>query len=317
MPTYDIGAVLKKLRTQKNISQEALAYPIIDRATLSKIESGKTMPHRRTLEHLFERLGHNLRATFDHFIHTKETASENVVQKLIGALVQVRRTGDNREFNEKVEGLIGQLEQDEEYLSHPLNRQFLLSAKARYAYNTKDDENAKRWIYEALDITLPDFDEDKVEGYLLSMNETNIIYQLAILYNETGHRTKAIHLLRQVKANIDTSYVDPRGHARFVSTAIYNLARVLFMADEAEEALALCEEGMRLCLEHNECMHFKAIAWYKAQSLLKLGFVEDFLTLARSLYHAFDVYQEAFSRDYVRDVTLTETGVDLAEGLPC
>ena len=35
MPSYEIGDLIKKLRKQKGISQEDLAYPIIDRTTLS------------------------------------------------------------------------------------------------------------------------------------------------------------------------------------------------------------------------------------------------------------------------------------------
>ena len=63
MPNYDIGLLIKRLRKQKGLKQEELAYPIIDRATLSKIECGKVMPNKTTLEALFERLGfcpHNI-----------------------------------------------------------------------------------------------------------------------------------------------------------------------------------------------------------------------------------------------------------------
>ena len=35
MANYNIGSLIKRLRRQKGLTQEELAYPLIDRATLS------------------------------------------------------------------------------------------------------------------------------------------------------------------------------------------------------------------------------------------------------------------------------------------
>ena len=315
MPSYEIGSLIKKLRKQKGISQEDLAYPIIDRTTLSKIESGKVVPHRRTLEYLFERLGFESNEFIKHFMVPDDLETQLVIDELNQTLSYVVRANPPEEkkiFCDKVTGLIQQLESKTDYTAHPLNMQFILDFKARLAYNMGEDDKAIALAIEALKITVPNFNENNIADYYFNMNDRNMIKLLALIYNETKQYDRAIDISYRLKENIDKIYPELVVHARRVTPLIVNLALTLIKADRHQEAYDLCEEGIQICIKSGEHKFYKGIVWYQAHAMLKLGKTEEGIELARKLYYAFDLYRVEFDKNFVRNTVLAETGVDVA-----
>jgi len=315
MPSYALGDLLKRLRKQKKISQEELAYPIIDRATLSKIESGKTTPHRKTLEYLFDRLGYDSNELISHFLTPEDVNVQLVIDELTNLLKTVMRIKGVKGREEKcarVAALIQQLEDNNEYTSHPLNRQFILDVKARHAFNLSEDDKAAALAKEALEIVIPNFNEKNIAGYYLNRGCHNMLNLLSMIYSEAKRFDEAIEILYGLKENGDNTYKDSSLHAKAVSSVIRNLARILLMADRPKEAFEICEEGINISCKANEHLHYKAICWFQAKALHALGRHEDFIKMSRKLYHAFDIFRIEGDKNHVRDFVLTETGVDLA-----
>ena len=315
MPSYNIGDLIKKLRKQKGISQEDLAYPIIDRATLSKIENGKAAPHRKTLEYLFERLGYDPDELVKHFMMPDDLNMQLVVDELSQLLSYVMRAQEEKERNEfcnKVENLISQLDGSAEYKAHPLNRQFLLDAKARLAYNRREDDKAIALAKEALAIVIPNFCVKGIAGYYLNKSSRNMITLLAMIYNEANRYNEAIEILYGIKENVDNTYKELAPHARVISPYINNLGMILVRAGRYQEAYDICEEGINVCHYAGEHKWYKAIAWHQAHALIKMGKKEEGIELARKLHCAFDLYKQNFAKNTVRETVLAETGVDVA-----
>jgi len=314
MPSYEIGNLLKSLRTQKGISQEELAHPIIDRATLSRIESGKTMPHAKTLELLFERLGFDHAELIKIYLQQEDAEIKTMESELEALLVQIRRNSPkDKENNAKISDLIRRLETNEKYMDKPLNRQFVLEAKAKNAFNIKDDGNAAKFTREALHITIPQFSEADITEYHLTKTDRNLIMLTALLYEIDECYTEAANILYQLKANAEKTYLNTTIRARKTTATISNLAKILWKAHRPAELLDLCEEGIKSCHMGKEYLHYKAIAWYKAKALFMLNRKDEYVSLAKSLYYAFELYQEDYYKSYVRETVLADTGVDVAE----
>jgi len=318
MPSYDVGELIRRLRKQKNMNQEELAYPIIDRATLSKIETGKVTPHRKTLEYLFDRLGFDSNEYISHFLTTGDVEMQLVVDEVSNLLKNVSRAEKGIVKNakcERVEFLIKQLEENQEFATHPLNRQLILDVKARHAFNQKEDEKAAALCIEALEIEIPNYSNDNIAFYHLSRRCNNILNLLAMILSEVKNYEEAITILYGLKSNVDQTFKEIGIHAKHVSAVIRNLAMILLLADNPEDAWEICEEGIIICCKANEYLHYNAICWFQAKALMALGKTEEFIELSRKVYYSFDLFRVENHKDFVRDTVLAETGVDIA-GLP-
>jgi len=305
MPNYEVGSLIKKLRKQKGLSQEELAFPIIDRATLSKIESGKTLPHRKTLEFLFDKLGFDADEYIRYFLTVDETETKRLQSELHNILRVGMRSDTERykrEYSNKVLELIGCLENDEEYISHPLNLQFLLKAKASHALNLCEDEEALAYIKKGLGITIIDFNENDIANYYLTRHDRNLLIELAGLYRNMKRYDESINIYLKLKENTDIMCVDTKLHARRVSVFMYNLANTCIDAVRYPEALDACEEGIKACYTAGEFFVFKELHWLKAQALLHMGKRKEFLQLAKKLYYAFDLHEDARSKKYAETI---------------
>ena len=315
MPNYEMGTLIKKLRKQKGISQEDLAYPIIDRTTLSKIESGKSMPHLKTLEYLFERLGFNHNELINNFLAPEDMETQVLVHELsilLASVVSINPPEEKQIFCDKVTGLIGKLEGNHEYMAHPLNRQFILDAKARYAFSMNENEKAAILAKEALEIVIPNFCEKSTGSYHINKSCHNMINLLALIHSSAGCHNEAADILYGLKENNYNTYNEIQARAKFATPTIMNLAMALVNAGRAQEAYDICEEGIQLSIESRTHIFLAGIAWQQVRALLQLGKKEEGTQLARKVYWAFDLQRADFNKDFIRDFVLKETGVDVA-----
>ena len=305
MPNYEVGALIKKLRKQKGISQEELAFPIIDRTTLSKIESGRNLPHRKTLEFLLDRLGFDADEYIRHFL-TSEEAETKRSQSELHNIMRVRmRSNPERylsEYGSRALELIAQLENDEEFISHPLNFQYVLYAKACHAANLSKDEEALDYIKRGLNVTIANFNEKDIANYYLSRHDRNLLIELAGLYQDMGRYDEAINIFRRLKENTEKMCMDARLRARRISIFTYNWANACLDAKQFADVIDVCEEGIKSCVAANDFFVFKELHWFKAQALLHLGKKDEFLQLAKKLYYAFDLHEDARAKTYAESI---------------
>jgi len=297
------------------MNQEELAYPIISRETLSKIENGKVTPHTTTMTLLFERLGYNPSELLQFHLTTEEADTKRIEDELnvLTSMIQRNKPEIDVAYSTKISDLIQKLESNNMYMAKPLNQQFVLKEKALFFFYLEDDENAMRLAYQALRITIPTFDTSKIAEYHLTNADESMIITLALVHRYAKRYSQAIDIFYQLKANEEKSILDAYYRAKRITRTIRNLAHVLCMDNRPQELLDICEEGLQICHTGKAYLNYRAIAWYKAKALFMLGNTDEYITLARKVYHAMDLYQEENNKVYVRNNVLADTGVDLAE----
>lgn len=242
MKAYNIGLFIKKKREEQHIRQEDLCRGICDKSTLSRIERGKQEPSSGILGVLLQRLGIN-EDQLAVLLGPKDFEISDL-QKEIVAL------NSQREY-EKAAEKIRRLEQLVEP-TDKITQQFILRSKA-LAYFSEDYPPSRELLFQALSLTLPDFDIDHISDYLLGIEEVKILNQLANSYSEAGDRRFAIHIYRQLFEDPRKQLLNTEAKVSLIIMLSYNYSRLLGLERRYEEKIEIATIGQQACIQYNKC----------------------------------------------------------------
>ena len=290
MEYFDIGSLIKRVRKQKGMTQDDLAYPIIDRATLSRIENGKIIPNKTTLKALIERLGLDPYYVANFFLDEHETEAKKILNELSGLLLYAPKD-ENDPIIAQVDLLLTQLENNEAYMQNPLNARKLMINKARNASNKKEDpEKMIEILTNAIKICIPEYCERYIDDYYLSNDDLHILKEMADVYQRIGRYDDAINILYGMKNNFDKHCIDMFAKGRFYPVIMNNLANSMYDAKRFTEAVEICDIGIDVCIDTGFVRVLPTLASIKAQCLYELGDKEECEKILRQTYHAYGLY---------------------------
>ncbi|MCL2572128.1 MAG: helix-turn-helix transcriptional regulator [Defluviitaleaceae bacterium] len=311
MANYNVGSLIKRLRKQKGLTQEELAFPIIDRATLSKIESGKVMPNNKTLENLLEKLGFAPHKITD-FFHDEEMADALKILNELDNLLTFQTYDQKDPVVSKIDDLIQQLENNEKYMQNELNRQNILILKATNAINKRSTSLEVRSILsDAIKITIPTFNIKNIRDYYLSKQDRTIISRLAVSYSEEGKTDKAVDIMYELKLNFDNHCIDNDEMGREYPTIIMNLARYLGEDDRLNEAIEVCDVGIKVCIKNHNLYRLPFILWLKAATLGWLGKAEESKKLFTQIVTVMELFEMHDHLIGLKEQAKVVLGIDL------
>jgi len=313
MANYHIGSLIRRLRKQKNMSQEDLAYPIMDRATLSKIESGKSIPNPRNVEALFERLGYNPHNIIDFFLNDENLTIKKITDELEAICINMEAVGNVNEQIEHAEGLLSELENNESFMESKLNQQYVLTYKAillQYAQKL-DNEKIMDLLMEAIEISIPEYDEQYIGDYHITRQELRILVMVAKIHYDEGRLDDAFNVMHSLKKNMDKHCVDQDALGKSYPAIIQNITICLTDAKRYDEAIKMCDEGIAACKETGYLYALPSIVSQKAECLFELGDKKACLELITQVFHTADMFGQYAFRDDVKEFAKEKLGVDL------
>jgi len=144
---------------------------------------------------------------------------------------------------------------------------------------------AQTLLDEAIAVTIPCFDIEKIETYLLGVKDNEIIAKLARIAYETGERDKAIYILEKLAGNIRKRVVESIEKARSLLFVLSYLAIYYDEDNKRREQLAVCDEGMKIGAEYQLCKNLPTFAFNKACALYVLDGDKD--KIKNLLYQAY------------------------------
>ena len=260
MKAYNIGLFIKKKREEQHIRQEDLCRGICDKSTLSRIERGKQEPSSGILGVLLQRLGIN-EDQLAVLLGPKDFEISDL-QKEIVAL------NSQKEY-EKAAEKIRRLEQLVEP-TDKITQQFILRSKA-LAYFPEDYPASCDLLFQALSLTLPDFDFDHISDYLLGIEEVKILNQLANSYSEAGDRRFAIHIYRQLFEDPRKRLFNIEAELTLLPLLAYNYSRLLGLERRYEEEIEIATLGQKTCIKYNKCQYLGGLLLNISCALRELG----------------------------------------------
>ena len=165
-------------------------------------------------------------------------------------------------------------------------------------------------LLEAIRLTVPNFDPETLDGRLYSIDETEIISQIAGTYSEAGQHKKAADIFNQLHAYVREHYQKMTNPARYLSPATLNYARELCLADRCTEALDIAELGQRMCLDYGYCQSLPGLLAVMAECRYAMGESERSRELYCQAYYLFKETGNASGLAHVEESARKRLGSD-------
>jgi len=284
-----IGETIRQKRLEVGKTQEKLCEGLCDPATLSRIETGKQAPSRNLANALLQRLdlpydryytflttneaeADALRTAIDnHVTHFQQSLGEEKRRTRLKALEQLNRLESVTEAGDRI------------------GRQYILAMRTilgeesgPYSFDVK-----LKMLLEAIRLTVPRFDLKALEDRLYSINETEIISQIARTYSDTGQHEKAAGIFSQLLTYVRKHDQDVTHPSRHLSPALLNYARELYLTGLYKEALETAEQGRRTCLDYGYCQSLPELLTVMAECRYAMGEMEQSRALYCQAYYLF------------------------------
>ena len=234
----DIGVQINELREQKNISLEALALGICTAESLRNIELGKESVNKLFMEILFQRLGKSTDKL--ELILSEEVYEEELLLERFEELLE---QGDGAQAYQVLEQFMEQSPPDSK-----VHQMFYCRSRAYAEFRVENNpQQAKEWMQKALDITMPGWQEKRLEEYWISTIEMENLLAYAKALSAIGTKEEletAESLLLACKRFIDGRVTDSEEHAKIFAKCACLLSDQYVKRGKKKQAEQLAERGL-------------------------------------------------------------------------
>lgn len=242
METILIGEYIKRRRKELGLTQEQVCEGLCDPVTLSRLENGKQTPRRNLLHAILQRLG--MPADRYYAISSKNEVEMEALKKEIVACNIQQNWQEGRQKIKQLRELA--CEQDSITQQFILRSEVLLGkVDGRYS-----PEEQKRLLLQAIRLTIPQFDLEKIGEFLYTYDEIKIINQIAGTYSLAGRQQKAADLYAQLLSYIYGHYQEVLTSNGMLPTILFNYARALDLCGRYAEAVCHAEQCQNACVKY-------------------------------------------------------------------
>lgn len=270
MATYDMGFLIRQMRHQRGMTQEQLCMGLCPRSTLSRIERGQLTPSSYLFKALIERLGCYSEKHFSVFLSREDFAMWQK-REALNTAIAVKNVSLAKSLIEEIWGAKG--------FEKGLGLQFLLICKASLAILKAESESVKeaelieslRILNEAINITIPNFDESKIGDYLLSYEEIIAISSIAGVYFFQKEYERAVSILDSLKRNMDIYCLNRMDKARYYPYILSNLVEALYELKRYDDVISICVLGRSFCIEYCRAWEVPVFLTFQGKCLAELG----------------------------------------------
>lgn len=249
MDYYAIGDVLRDARRRHGLTQEELAFGICSVSTLSKIETGKQMPHCRTFEALMQRMGEPEK------VYICRTDKWNLERKrLIEKIEHELRLGDEarvRELLEKYDAVPGKENVPD------LQWRKLAEASLRL-WNGAQPLEILMELNRIISMTRPDFTGGWMPQEMYTHCEFLTFQMAAQCFWRTGEFVNAQNILMGLGRYLQGIQIGGAWAGEAEISLCHQTAELYFCMGKYASSAGFCTGGIRKCLEQ-ERYHFLSI----------------------------------------------------------
>ena len=289
--TSNIGAFIKRVRQERNITQKQLVEGLCDVSTLSRIERGIFIPTNYLQNMLLQRLGYySSRAGGGTWEESNaELTKSHHMQELSKAI--------KRRDIAEMQRLVAILEKNNEYGSG-IELQRLLNSRVILAIYKAEDEGSDidfdfctKTLRKSIFITIPSFDESKIRNYVLTGEELRCINTMGGVYFYKKDYESALNILYALKDNLDKFWIDKFEVAGHYTSIMTGIALQLYMLKQYDVCLDACKEAYDFCVEHIDYYRIPALLLIKGKCLAETGKTKEAKQTLRDACHVFRIFR--------------------------
>lgn len=142
-------------------------------------------------------------------------------------------------------------------------------------------------LMQALDMTHPNFDLEKIERCLLSIEDMKSLNQIAITYSETGDRRFAIRIYEQLMKYPRNRLFNNEALLTVTPMLCYNFSRLLGRERRYEEELEIAQYGYDISLKYDKARLLGGLLLNMGCALHELGRDEESKEKLIDSYYAY------------------------------
>lgn len=265
--TLSLGGIIRELRTEQKISQTLLCQGLCSKSKLSKIENGTLQPEIALSQALLQRLGISDKA-FTFFGNKREAQLYDLREKAIHTKLSDQE--QNFSYINSMEKLLTPKDS--------LYKQYTLFKKAIYAPN---NEEKIAQFHDALSLTLPDFDINRILDYRLSWMELTILNNLSSAYCDSSTPSIGIRYFYKILEYLDINNVDILYREKIAPITVMILFRRLYCQKRYSEILELRPllSFSSSCISCDICVLANVYAHF-CQALGECGYIDEMIFYA-------------------------------------
>ncbi|MCL2605618.1 MAG: hypothetical protein FWD90_14215 [Defluviitaleaceae bacterium] len=308
MTYYVTGALIKRIRIRKgwkqirvqeeldkhSIESGAFEEPLTADSnsdeqgaldTLSRVENLRQFPTDKTMSRFMDVLDMPMDEFFTPYLENITSEAILLRERVIYNLDIEESLPSPRKTNRTSELTLLENILDKQ---SRINRQFLISCNVREALlrDPIDLQAITKQIMEGIKLTFPEFDAADFDGKTVLFEESELIHALAKVYEKTNRINEAIDLLTNLQKNIQSIPSDYYSKERKLPAILSTLARILLNEKRYDDALTLCNDGIRTSLQRNTGRSVPILCWYKALCLFYMGRKDECEKAAQHAYHS-------------------------------
>jgi len=270
------GELIKNLRKNMGVSQEELAKKLfMSQQKLSRIEMGELELDIVEFITAFATLGFE---TDDFWIvHLNPEEFEGYAQYL-----EIRRLIKNDKVD-KIRDLFPCLSKN------PLMQRSFMSQFLSFVSVIIDEKmetyKKLKMLYNALKLSIKDFEDKKIAQYCLTYCEILIISEISRLYAKQEAYDRAIILLNGMMENVDNFRITPKERRLVLPEPLIYLYELLMEIGEYERAAEICEKALAHCVTFLDLKFAPHVAYTLGLCYQKMG-RDGYMPLFTQAYHS-------------------------------
>lgn len=266
MGVYKVGEFIRMSRKFLKLTQEELAAEICEVVTLSRIENGRQNPSKSIYRQLMARMGRETTRAY-------AMASGEDLQ-----LMEYQEEFENalKKFEyEKADTILEKLEQVID--DSPRSIQYIKRGRTVVdrALKKISDKEAREQLEEALEITVSDWKNRKLEWYPFGETEFLIMLNISNTYSREGNEHKVIEILELLYKKLSTGYMWGEGKIDIEILVLNNLANAYGVIGKHSEAINMSNRAIEICIREKHAGNLPQLLgereWNMEQLLEKGG----------------------------------------------
>lgn len=262
---YHVGKMLLKLREKMGVSQMQLGQGLAEVVDISRVEGGDNEPDILLVEALFQRLGKS--------VDKLELVISGVEYRRMLLRSMILEGLQEGEYG-VAESLLEEYEKFPDS-DKPLHRQFIQWMRTLQEYFTKRDKDAcAKGLENALEITFPQWRDERLIRGRVCMQEIRILLFLLALRLEMGKADEAADRLNQVLVYLDMWCTDKEEKAKIYPQYAWVLGRACYIRGDWKNAYSVCGRGVACLSENGVLSVMDKLLEVQADCLEKMGVSE-------------------------------------------
>lgn len=315
MDEFKLGTYIKKRREELRISQEELCEGLCAVSSLSRIENNQQDPSRLLTRNLLERLGLP-QDKFTAFWGQRDITVGALMREITNDMIRRRRMPKESriQMQEQIQEKLTELEMMTDPSDRSI-RQFLLAKRAclggpkgPYAI-----EETLAMQLEAIRLTCPKFDPEDFQHGRYSMDECNLINQIANSYLDMGQRKRAIDIYRQLLWYVEKNCKELVDYSDHFCLIAQNYAITLGLEKRYLEAIEISERGRKICIYSGQYQFLPSFLAIQAESYYFIGEEERSKKLYFQTYYIYDAFEDKSNWEHMRQEMKEHLGIEMPE----